>query len=79
MLGQAPLGRVPVQRAHQRGLAGQVPDEHPQPPRRQQAAVVVEQVDPVEPEQVGFDGLAVLAQERVEAEDSPSAIPVSRP
>jgi len=41
--------------------------------------VVVEEVDAVVTQQVGFDGLGVLGQERVEAEDSPSDMPVSRP
>lgn len=41
--------------------------------------MAVEQVHPVVPQQVSFQGLGVLGQERVEAEDSPTDIPVSRP
>ncbi|GAA0608542.1 hypothetical protein GCM10010174_27210 [Kutzneria viridogrisea] len=79
MLAKAPLGLVPVQLADQRRLLGQVPDQHQQPPRGEPAPVPVEQVDPVEPEQVRLDRLGVLGQEPVEADPSPNDMPVSLP
>jgi hypothetical protein len=54
-------------------------DQHTQSARGQPPAIAVEQIHPVVAQQIGFDGLGVLVQERVEAEDSPTVIPVSRP
>jgi hypothetical protein len=56
-----------------------MPYEDREAPGRQMSPMPVQQVDPVVAEQVGFDGLGVLFDERVEAQSSPRPSPVSLP
>lgn len=79
VFGQAPFDILAVDGPQDRGLARQVCEQHPHPPGRQQATVVVEQVDPVVAKQIRLDGLGIFAQEEVEAEPSPRLMPVSLP
>lgn len=72
MLERAPVDGVASEGSHGVCFPRQVLDEVPQASPRQSAGAEVEDVDAVEAEEVGLDGLAVPAQELDEAADSPS-------
>lgn len=75
VIGERPVGGVADQRPVGCRLAGQVPDENAEP-----APTAVDdqrtKVGVVEPLEVGLDRSAVLAEETVEADDSPTLAPV---
>lgn len=79
VLGDRPLGGLAVQLAGQRRFARQSLDQDPHAPRGERSAMVVEEVDAVEPQQIRLECLGVLGNELVEAEGSPNDIPVSLP
>jgi hypothetical protein len=64
-----------VQVCEQRGLAGEPAKQVPQPPPGQAVGAQVQQVDPVEAEQVGLERLRVLVGEGGEANYSPGSTP----
>jgi hypothetical protein len=70
-LEEPPVGPLWVQCPVRRGLAWERSDERRNTSRRETAAPEVEDVDLVVPEEVGFDGLAVLPQEGDEAPEFP--------
>ena len=79
MFGDPPARGIAVHGADQGAVVRKVCDQYPEPTRAQSPAVVVEQVYPVGAQEVGFDGLGVLGQERVEGDPSPRLIPVCAP
>lgn len=79
VLCDTPFGALAVQFAGQFGVGGQVAEQDGQAAGRQVAAVPVEQVDLVVPEEVGFYRLGVVLDEDAEAQPSPRVSPVSSP
>jgi hypothetical protein len=68
VLDGGPHGLAVVHRCHQRGVAGQVADQHGKSAGRKLPAVEVAQVEPVEPLQVGLYLVAVLVEQTEEAD-----------
>lgn len=56
-----------VERQRRRRLRGQLLNEHTKPPRREIAAVEIEQVELIETQKVGLDSVAVLVEQATEA------------
>jgi hypothetical protein len=79
VIGQGPLRRLAVHRAGERRVLRQVLDQHPEPARGELPAVPIQEIDAVEAEQIGFEGLGVLLDELAEAQPSPRLSPVSEP
>ncbi|GGP74616.1 hypothetical protein GCM10010214_57090 [Streptomyces abikoensis] len=76
---RVPLHGFAVQVAVDRAVAWHVLDQHREASRRERPAVPVQQVNPVVPQQIGFQSLGVFGYERVEAQSSPRPSPVSWP
>ncbi len=79
VLCDAPFGTLAVQFAGQCAVGGEVAEQDGQAAGGQVAAVPVEQVDPVVPEQVGFYRLGVVLDQDAEAQPSPRDRPVCSP
>lgn len=67
MLNLTPRAFTAVERPNQRRIRRQVPHQHPKSPRRQGAAVEVEQIDPVFTQKVGLYLVPVLVEQETEA------------
>lgn len=74
-----PLRLFAVEGAGERRVGREVFDEDAQATRAEPAPVPVEEVDPVVAEQIRFEDLGVLVDQRAEAQPSPSVMPVSLP
>ena len=59
---QRPGGRGPRKAGVRRRVGRQVVEQDGEPSGREPAAVVVREVDAVEAEQIGFNGVAVVAE-----------------